>query len=104
MVSAMDRLCTLTREQCLLRLRKGGVGRVAVTLGALPAVFPVSYAMLDEDVVFRTGAGTKLTAAVRRAVLAFEIDGANSLAHAGWSVLVVGPSHQITDGDELDHA
>ena len=45
---------------CLALLGAGGIGRVAVSIGAVPAVFPVNYAMLDGEVVFRTGGGTRL--------------------------------------------
>jgi len=70
---------------------------VAVSVGALPAIFPVNYATLDGDVVFRSGPGTKLTAAARGSVVAFEVDEADRFAHTGWSVMVVGPAHQLTD-------
>jgi hypothetical protein len=77
---------------------------VAVSVGALPAIFPVNYATLDGDVVFRSGPGTKLTAAVRGAVVAFEVDETDGFDHTGWSVMVVGPAHEITDAGELDAA
>jgi len=77
---------------------------VAVSVGALPAIFPVNYATLDGDVVFRSGPGTKLTAAVRGSVVAFEVDEADRFDHTGWSVMVVGPAHQITDPDERAQA
>ena len=79
---------------------RGGLGRVAVSVGALPAIFPVNYATLDGDVVFLSGRGTKLTAALRGSVVAFEVDEADRFAHTGWSVTVVGPAHLITDPDE----
>jgi uncharacterized protein len=94
----------LSRDECFQRLRRQGVGRVAVSVGALPAIFPVNYATLDGDIVFRSGPGTKLTAAARGAVVAFEVDDADSFAHAGWSVMVVGPAHEVTDPEELQLA
>jgi uncharacterized protein len=100
---ALDRngMVTLERGECMRRLGRTGLGRVAVCVGALPAIFPVNYAMLGEDVVFRTTPGTKLAAAVRNAVIAFEVDSADRMSHTGWSVMVVGPSRVITDPDEL---
>lgn len=94
----------LSRRECLQRLGKGGVGRVAVTVGALPAIFPINYAMLGDDIVFRTGPGTKLAAALDEAIVAFEVDCSDALFHSGWSVLVVGPARIMSDPRELELA
>lgn len=94
-------LALLTPEQCHDLLPRIGVGRVGVTIAALPAIFPVNYARLGEDIVFLTSEGTKLRAAVDRAVVAFEVDQFDLLAGWGWSVLAVGFATEITDPDEL---
>lgn len=91
----------LSSQECWLRLGRGGIGRVAVTVGALPAIFPVHYATIDNDILFRSQPGTKLTAAVRRSIVAFEVDGTGSLGDVGWSVMVVGPAHLVTDPEEI---
>ena len=51
-------------------------------------VVPVNYAVLDGDIVIRTGSGTKLDAALTGAVVAFEIDSVDPIYHEGWSVMV----------------
>jgi nitroimidazol reductase NimA-like FMN-containing flavoprotein (pyridoxamine 5'-phosphate oxidase superfamily) len=84
-------------DACLALLGAGGIGRVGVSIGAVPAVFPVNYAMLDREVVFRTAAGTRLDAAVRNAVVAFEVDDLDPQYREGWSVLVVGIAGEIAD-------
>jgi nitroimidazol reductase NimA-like FMN-containing flavoprotein (pyridoxamine 5'-phosphate oxidase superfamily) len=84
------RLEILSESECRALLAAGTFGRVAVTVGALPAILPVNYALLDDDVVFRTAEGSKLNAALARAVVAFEIDSADETDQTGWSVLVVG--------------
>ena len=94
-------LAVLDREECLRRLPRTGVGRVAVTVGALPAIFPVNYALWGDQIVFRTTPGTKLDAAVRNTVVAFEVDHAELMSHTGWSVMVVGRSRIVTDSTEL---
>jgi len=91
----------LSTEECQDLLRRATIGRVAVTVGTLPAVFPVNYALLGDDIVFFTGAGTKLRAAVDQAVVAFEVDDFGATPAYGWSVLAVGRATEITDGEPL---
>jgi nitroimidazol reductase NimA-like FMN-containing flavoprotein (pyridoxamine 5'-phosphate oxidase superfamily) len=90
----------LDREDCLRRLRRGGIGRVAVTVAALPAIYPVSYDMWDDNVVFAMIAGTKLVKATLKAVVAFEVDDIETVDHR-WSVTVVGLADEITDDGPL---
>ena len=94
----------ISEEECALLLAAGKVGRVGVSQGALPAVLPVNYAVLDGDIVIRTGAGTKLDAALRGAVVAFEIDSIDPIYHEGWSVMVQGRAHEVVDPEELKRA
>jgi nitroimidazol reductase NimA-like FMN-containing flavoprotein (pyridoxamine 5'-phosphate oxidase superfamily) len=42
----------LTEAQCRDLLAAGKVGRVGITLGAMPAIFPVNFVMIDGSVVF----------------------------------------------------
>jgi uncharacterized protein len=91
----------LSPGECRDLLRRTTVGRVAVTVGALPAIFPVNYALLGDDIVFSTGEGTKLRAAVDRAVVAFQIDDFDATIPYGWSVLAVGMATEITDPEQL---
>ena len=95
-----DGLELLTEAECLELAAHRPVGRVAVCLGALPAVFPVNHCMVGRDVVFRTAVGTKLDAALSEAVVAFEVDDFDAEGHRGWSVLVVGVASEI-GADEL---
>jgi uncharacterized protein len=94
----------LTRQDCLRLLDQAHVGRIAVSIGALPVVLPVNFALLDGDILIRTGRGTKLDAAATNAVVAFEIDGVDPYYHTGWSVLIQGIAEEITDDDELNRA
>ena len=94
-------LAILDEDQCLRLLATATVGRVAVSLGALPAVFPVNFALYGRRIVFRTGRGTKLDAAVRQAVVAFEVDAFDTFERSGWSVLAVGRATDITDDLQL---
>jgi uncharacterized protein len=91
----------LPREECLQLLRTQFLGRVAVRFGEAPSILPVVFTMLDDDVVFRTDPGTKLSAALMRTIVAFEVDDANPTSRSGWSVLVVGPVEEVTDARML---
>src|SRR5579872_6237255 len=90
-------MAILEEAECLDLLASASVGRVAVSIGAVPAVFPVNFGLLDGCVVFRTGTGTKLDAAVRNSVIAFEVDDVDPRYHEGWSVLVVGIADELRD-------
>jgi uncharacterized protein len=75
----------------------GGVGRVGITIGALPAIFPVNYRVIDGAIVFRTSPGSKMSAAAAGAVVAFEVDDYQLADRSGWSVLAVGPAEIVHD-------
>jgi nitroimidazol reductase NimA-like FMN-containing flavoprotein (pyridoxamine 5'-phosphate oxidase superfamily) len=87
----------LTEEQARQLLASGEVGRIGITMGALPAIFPVNYRLIDGAIVFRTAPGSKLSAATRGAVVAFEVDDYQLADRSGWSVLAVGPAEVIND-------
>ena len=87
----------LTEDEARELLAEGQVGRVGITIGALPAIFPVNYRIIDGAIVFRTSPGSKMSAAARGAVVAFEVDDYQLADRSGWSVLAVGPSEVIHD-------
>jgi nitroimidazol reductase NimA-like FMN-containing flavoprotein (pyridoxamine 5'-phosphate oxidase superfamily) len=92
----------LDRAECLRLLSHGSLGRVAVSMSALPVILPVNYLLDGELILIRTGAGTKLAAAARNAVVAFEVDEGDPIGHTGWSVSVTGTAKEITDRDDLE--
>jgi len=89
----------LDEDEALGLLVGAEVGRVGVTIGALPAIFPVNYRIIDGAIVFRTSPGSKLTAATEGAVVAFEVDEHDHERRTGWSVLVVGKAEVVHDLD-----
>lgn len=93
----------LSREECLVLLSTTPVGRVGLTVGALPVILPVNFAVsAGDDIVFRTGEGQKLRAALDGAVIAFEADGLDAERQEGWSVLVQGVARLTATGDGPD--
>ena len=95
-------LVILSEEECAALVATRQIGRVGVTLGALPVILPVNYGVIDDDVVFATAEGTKLRAAADRAVVAFEVDDFDAVDQRGWSVLIVGRAREVGDPEELD--
>jgi nitroimidazol reductase NimA-like FMN-containing flavoprotein (pyridoxamine 5'-phosphate oxidase superfamily) len=93
-------------EECLRLLRTAAIGRVGLSSAALPSVLPVNFRLVGDRILFRTGWGSKLDAATRNAVVAFEVDDFDVVDHTGWSVLVVGVARDLLEDevDEIDPA
>ncbi|MDH2425375.1 pyridoxamine 5'-phosphate oxidase family protein [Sphaerisporangium sp. TRM90804] len=95
-------LRVLTRHECLHLLTQTPIGRIVFTDRALPAVQPVNYHFDGVHIVIRTTAGSKLAAATRNAVVAFEADEIDPQARTGWSVTVVGHARTATEPAEVE--
>lgn len=89
----------LTEDECRDLLGTVPLGRVVFTDRALPAVQPVSFALSDGEVIIVTEAGSKLSAAMRNAIVAFETDDFDPEIAEGWSVVVIGHARVIENGD-----
>ena len=87
----------LSEQECRWLLGQARVGRVAVSFGELPAMFPVNYAVAGDEILFFTGEGTKLRAATAGVTVAFEVDHIDAFTQTGWSVLVAGTARERTE-------
>jgi uncharacterized protein len=86
----------MSDSECVKLLRSHDLGRIAVVdRAARPLIFPINYYFDEGVVVFRTAPGTKLDLAPG-AYVSFEIDGWDPNQGVGWSVLVKGIAHDIT--------
>ena len=94
----------LSPTACREKLEKATVGRLGVNVDALPVVLPVNFALDGNAIVIRTTEGTKLSAAMHEAVVAFEVDEYDPEADRGWSVLVQGRAREITESTRIDRA
>ena len=92
----------LDRRECLRLLGGAGLGRIAVTSGALPMVVPVGYAMDGETIVVETGRGTPLEFATAGAVVGFEVDNLGERGHSGWTVMVTGVAEEVDNLPEIE--
>ncbi|MFI6359773.1 pyridoxamine 5'-phosphate oxidase family protein [Streptomyces sp. NPDC050743] len=97
----------LDSDEALRLLGSVSFGRIVFTRHALPTVRPVNHVVLDNgDIVIRTHEGAALTARAGQAdgqgvVVAYEADVIDPDTHLGWSVVVTGYAHLVTDSEEL---
>ncbi len=89
----------LTEAECRDLLAGERIGRVGLSVGALPAIFPVNYRVIDGDIFFRTGDGSKRRAALQGGVVGFEVDRIDPGTASGWSVLAVGVAREVRSDD-----
>jgi len=100
--TADSRLEELSSEECMRLLAYGSyTGHVGFVREGRVTILPVNYLFDDDALVIRTHAGTPLSGLEGEAV-AFEVDDRRPLGHSGWSVLVHGQVHVITDASTLD--
>lgn len=98
-----DHLEALSTRECLGYLAAGGLGRVGLVVAGVPVVLPVCFVLDGDDVVFLTGSGSKLRAALAEQVVAFEVDHLDD-SGTGWSVLVIGEATASDDEADVGRA
>ncbi|WP_245236044.1 pyridoxamine 5'-phosphate oxidase family protein [Streptomyces durhamensis] len=82
------------------------LGRIVFTRQALPTVRPVNHVLDRGDIVILTHEGAALTSHAEEAddtgvVVAYEADAIDPNTHLGWSVVVTGYAHLVTEPSEL---
>jgi len=85
---------------CFLLLKSVPIGRIGFAAGGEVVILPVRFLVDGQDVVFRTGAGSKLSALVVGHYVGFEADCCDAAAGTGWSVVVNGLAEVVADEDE----
>ena len=91
----------LSESACWALLRTTSVGRLAVWVDDHPDIFPLNYAVDHGTVVFRSRAGTKVSATLSDAPVALEADGYDPETKEAWSVVIKGRAEEIKDGPDL---
>ncbi|WP_284977447.1 pyridoxamine 5'-phosphate oxidase family protein [Arthrobacter sp. fls2-241-R2A-200] len=91
----------LETHQCWDLLRGVSVGRLAVVVDSEPDIFPVNYKVDHGTLVFRTGEGTKLHAALSEGPVAMEADGVNAETGVAWSVVIKGNASAVKLTEEV---
>lgn len=95
---------SLDPRECRRLLGSGGVGRFVYVDDRGPAAIPVNFRMLGDDIIFRTSAWGSLAQRSLQRRVSFEVDHIDDALGEGWSVLVSGRAHLVTDPDELASA
>ena len=86
--------------ECLRLLASVPVGRVAFHADGEVVVLPVNHLVDGQDIVFRTATGSKLSAAEKAGIVAFEADDYDAQAKSGWSVVVNGRAEILYENTE----
>ncbi len=94
-------LHTLSKQECTELLAQIPVGRVALTLNALPVIFPVNYRLIGESVVFGAMAGSSLSRATDGSIAAFQADSFDETNRSGWTVMAVGRALDVGDAETI---
>lgn len=89
-------------DECLERLGRTPVGRLAFVHAGEPLVFPVNHAMDGVSVVFRTSWGAKLQSAEASSTVVFQVDGYDSVGEGGWSVMMKGTLDLVYEGIDTE--
>jgi nitroimidazol reductase NimA-like FMN-containing flavoprotein (pyridoxamine 5'-phosphate oxidase superfamily) len=101
-----DRTITeLDEAESLQLIAHGGIGRIAYESRFGPAVLPVNYQWHDGAIVFRTARHGALDEDLQTGIaggeykVAFEIDEIDTPGRQGWSVLIQGPAHHVSEAE-----
>lgn len=85
---------------CFLLLGSVPVGRIGFVAGGEVVILPVNFVVDGQDVAFRTGAGSKLSAVEVGHYVGFEADSYDAAAGTGWSVVVNGLAEVVESDAE----
>jgi len=86
-------ILTLTDDQIWKLIEGTQHGRLVVTVGGEPDIFPVNYATTNRKLYLRTAPGNKLAELTINSKVLFETDGI--LSEEAWSVVLRGPARVL---------
>jgi nitroimidazol reductase NimA-like FMN-containing flavoprotein (pyridoxamine 5'-phosphate oxidase superfamily) len=92
----------LTPAECWSLLSGETVGRVALSIRALPAILPVRYAIDGRSVRIHLESPGLSPVSVQDAVVAFAVDEIDNRTGAGWTVQVQGRVRMVPGPPPLD--
>jgi hypothetical protein len=80
----------LTEQRCWTLLATASVGRIALSVRALPAIVPVQYYVDGRRLMTCLGHHQIPERSLHGAVVAFAADAIDPASHTGWAVQVLG--------------
>lgn len=92
----------LGEDDCWQLLQSASLGRLALSVGGTPDIYPVNFVSSDNRLLFRTTEGTKLLELTVNHNVAFESDGVGR--EQAWSVVVKGTARILDTRAEIDAA
>jgi nitroimidazol reductase NimA-like FMN-containing flavoprotein (pyridoxamine 5'-phosphate oxidase superfamily) len=87
---------------CFLLLGSVPLGRIGFVAGGEVVILPVNFVVDGQDVVFRTAAGSKLSAVEVGHYVGFEADSYDAATGTGWSVVVNGLAEIVESDAEAE--
>jgi nitroimidazol reductase NimA-like FMN-containing flavoprotein (pyridoxamine 5'-phosphate oxidase superfamily) len=85
----------LSRAECRQLLSSAPLGRLAVPTSHFPTLEPVSFAVVEGELIVAVRAGTAGEVVAAGTVVTFEADVLDHAARQGWSVVVSGPVEEL---------
>ena len=82
----------ISEERCWVLLATASVGRLALSVHALPAIYPVQYYLDGRQIVACLGHNQIPERSLEDAVVAFAADAIDPATQSGWAVQVLGRS------------
>ena len=89
------------RQQCLDLIESHHLGRIAWQAADLPQILPITYAMLQGSIYFRTLPDGILAELAQPTSVALEVDELDQQTRTGWSIVLYGHSSAVREPDEL---
>jgi nitroimidazol reductase NimA-like FMN-containing flavoprotein (pyridoxamine 5'-phosphate oxidase superfamily) len=89
------------RQQCLDLIESHHLGRIAWQAADLPQILPISYAVHQGSVYFRTLPDGLLAELAQPTSVALEVDELDQQTRSGWAVVLHGHSSAVREPDQL---
>ncbi|MDA8277230.1 MAG: pyridoxamine 5'-phosphate oxidase family protein [Actinomycetota bacterium] len=87
----------LSDEECIALLKCHSLGRIGLSINALPAILPVVYHIVEGVIVIEGWGSARIAQNLMQSVVAFEVDDLHDTEGWGWSVLVIGVATSVND-------
>ena len=97
MLSAAGEFDPMSDEDAWAFLLDGTVGRIGLSVSAMPAILPVHYTIVEQTIVVPISPGSVTAAAAAGAVVAFAVDDYERPNSSLRNVLALGTAEVIRD-------